>query len=320
MINILNIIIPLYKGKEVLPDCLNSLISQTKKNFFITLIQDCDGEDYIELLKEYKKKLNISYLKNKKNVGPGESRQTGINVSKQFDYIMFLDEDDILNPRAVELLYTFSKSKFADVTVSDIIVEKKYNKGHMIYGPNANTWVHGKIYRTQYLIDNNIHFWEGVRYNEDLAFNLMALNKTKKVFYLNEATYIWRDYKKSTTRKDIKDFYNKSTWQYLYGYSRSLLELARENKLTNKLIITALLSLYTQSQVLIEIKGQSNNEGQFITEFLKLDKIQDFLKKRKNLNYIVNSNKIGYTIGNKPIIFHEAFDDWINRMCGEKII
>ena len=44
MINILNIIISLYKGKEVLPDCLNSLISQTKKNFFVTLIQDCDGD------------------------------------------------------------------------------------------------------------------------------------------------------------------------------------------------------------------------------------------------------------------------------------
>ena len=38
------------------------------------------------------------------------------------------------------------------------------------------------------------------------------------------------------------------------------------------------------------------------------------------LNRIANNNKIGYTASKKPLFFHESFDNWVNRMCGEKII
>ena len=139
VIKILNIIIPLYKGKEVIKDCLNSLCAQTKKEFFVTIIQDFDDEDYTEIIREYSKKLHILFLKNNENIGAGLTRQRGIDISDRFDYLLFLDVDDMLNPRAAELLYTYSKSKFAAVTTSKIIVEKKYTKGQVLSGKQANT-------------------------------------------------------------------------------------------------------------------------------------------------------------------------------------
>ena len=268
-IKILNIIIPLYKGKEVIKDCLNSLCAQTKKEFFVTIIQDFDNEDYTEIIREYSKKLHILFLKNNENIGAGLTRQRGIDISDRFDYLLFLDVDDMLNPRAVELLYTYSKSKFADVTTSKIIVEKKYTKGHILYGKQANTWLHGKIYRTNYLKDNNIHFHKDIRYNEDVSFNLLALNYTNKVYFLDEETYIWRDYKQSVTRKDTSNFTNQATWQYLYGYAKSMLQLLESNKLTKNLVVTGLMSLYTQSQVLIETNSISKNENIYITKLLR---------------------------------------------------
>ena len=263
-IKILNIIIPLYKGKEVIKDCLNSLCAQTKKEFFVTIIQDFDDEDYTEIIKEYNKKLHILFLKNNENIGAGLTRQRGIDISDRFDYLLFLDVDDMLNPRAVELLYTYSKSKFADVTTSKIIVEKKYTKGQVLSGKQANTWLHGKIYRTNYLKDNNIHFHKDIRYNQDVSFNLLALNYTNKVYFLDEETYIWRDYKQSVTRKDTSNFINQATWQYLYGYAKSMLQLLESNKLTKNLVVTGLMSLYTQSQVLIETNSISKNENIYI--------------------------------------------------------
>ena len=233
---------------------------------------------------------------------------------------MFLDIDDILNPRAVELLYTFSKSNFSDVTTSKIIVEKKYTKGHIIFGKQANTWLHGKIYRTNYLKDNNIHFHKDIRYNEDVSFNLLALNYTNKVYFLDEETYIWRDYKQSVTRKDTSNFTNQSTWQYLYGYAKSMLQLLESNKLTKNLVVTGLMSLYTQSQVLIETNSISKNENIYITELLKTDYMKKMLQDIDILNRIANNNRIGYTESKKPLFFHESFDNWVNRMCGEKII
>lgn len=319
-IKILNIIIPLYKGKEVIKDCLNSLCAQTKKEFFVTIIQDFDNEDYTEIIKEYNKKLHILFLKNNENIGAGLTRQRGIDVSSRFDYLLFLDVDDILNPRAVELLYTYSKSKFADVTTSKIIVEKKYTKGQVLSGKQANTWLHGKIYRTNYLKDNNIRFHKNIRYNEDVSFNLLALNYTNKVYFLDEETYIWRDYGQSITRKDTSNFTNQSTWQYLYGYAKSMLQLLESNKLTKNLVVTGLMSLYTQSQVLIETNSISKNENIYITELLKTDYMQRMLQDIDILNRIANNNRIGYTESKKPLFFHESFDNWVNRMCGEKII
>ena len=233
---------------------------------------------------------------------------------------MFLDIDDILNPRAVELLYTFSKSNFSDVTTSKIIVEKKYTKGHTIFGKQANTWLHGKIYRTNYLKDNNIHFHKDIRYNEDVSFNLLALNYTNKVYFLDEETYIWRDYKQSVTRKDTSNFTNQSTWQYLYGYAKSMLQLLESNKLTKNLVVTGLMSLYTQSQVLIETNSISKNENIYISELLKTDYMKKMLQDIDVLNRIANNNRIGYTESKKPLFFHESFDNWVNRLCQEKII
>ena len=319
-IKILNIIIPLYKGKEVIKDCLNSLCAQTKKEFFVTIIQDFDNEDYTEIIKEYNKKLHILFLKNNENIGAGLTRQRGIDVSNRFDYLLFLDVDDMLNPRAVELLYTYSKSKFADVTTSKIIVEKKYTKGHILSGKQANTWLHGKIYRTNYLKDNNIHFHKDIRYNEDVSFNLLALNYTNKVYFLDEETYIWRDYKQSVTRKDTSNLTNQSTWQYLYGYAKSMLQLLESNKLNKNLVVTGLMSLYTQSQVLIETNSISKNENIYITKLLKTDYMKKMLQDIDILNRIANNNRIGYTESKKPLFFHESFDNWVNRMCGEKII
>lgn len=302
-------------------DCLNSLCAQTKKEFFITIIQDCDGEDYSDIISEYKKRLHIHFLKNEKNIGAGETRQRGIDISDKFDYIMFLDVDDILNPRAVELLYTFSKSNFADVTTSKIIVEKKHGKGFILQGRQANTWLHGKIYRTQYLKDNNISFFKGIRYNEDVSFNLLALHLSKKIYFLDEETYIWRDYKKSITRNNNGDFNTKSTWQYLVGYAQGLKILLDKNKMTKDLAVTGLMSLYAQAQILRETQSETNKENEYMSILLKTPYFQEVLKDKQILNRIANNSKIGATTSKKnPIFFHEAFDTWVNRLCQEKII
>ena len=260
-------------------------------------------------------------MKNEKNIGAGETRQRGIDISDKFDYVMFLDVDDILNPRAVELLYTFSKSNFADVTTSKIIVEKKYGKGFILQGHQANTWLHGKIYRTQYLKDNNISFFKGIRYNEDVSFNLLALHLSKKIYFLDEETYIWRDYKNSITRSDKGDFNTTSTWQYLVGYAQGLKILLDKGKMTKDIAITGLMSLYAQAQILIETQSETNKENEYMSILLKTPYFQEILKDKQILNRIANNSKIGATTSKKdPVFFHEAFDTWVNRLCQEKII
>ena len=75
MIKIVNLIIPTYKARDTLPAALDSLVAQTKKLFIITIVQDADNEDYIDIIQEYRRRgLQIKLLQMPENGGPGLAR------------------------------------------------------------------------------------------------------------------------------------------------------------------------------------------------------------------------------------------------------
>lgn len=215
-----NIIIPTYKARETLPRALDSLVAQTKKLFIVTLVQDCDDEDYSDIITEYERRgLNIRLLQNKENLGPGLSRQAGMDSDLQSEYFMFIDADDMMMPRAVEILTKEAKGNDVDIGLSDFYADRAHQPGHLLKCTETPvTWCHGKIYKAQYLRDNNIRFLPQFRLNEDSYFNLVACSCTEKKFYLNEVTYLWMDNPKSLTREvGNKDFFRRSWTQYVDG-------------------------------------------------------------------------------------------------------
>ena len=96
---LLDIIIPQYKEKnEDIKPLLDSINNQELvdfNNIKLTIVNDCSDvlldEDFLKSFKN----LNISYIRNDKNTGPGLARQKGID-STSSDYIMFCDSDDEL--------------------------------------------------------------------------------------------------------------------------------------------------------------------------------------------------------------------------------
>ena len=61
---------------------------------------------------------------------------------------MYLDADDILMPRAVEILYEYAKARDYDVLRSSFIrANKNIEDRFMSADENLITWFHGKIYR-----------------------------------------------------------------------------------------------------------------------------------------------------------------------------
>ena len=127
-----NVIIPTYKARETLPKALDSLVAQTKDMFLVTIVQDGDGEDYSDIIAEYKRRGLKIFLLQKENGGPGTARQYGMDCTKMCDYVMFLDSDDMLTPRAVEILYREAKRNNADVISSTFIAEEKNNPGFQL--------------------------------------------------------------------------------------------------------------------------------------------------------------------------------------------
>lgn len=97
----ISVIIPTYKPKYYLYDCLKSLYNQTisKLDFEIYLILNGDKNPYWDLIIEYMNdfselKINLLYSENK---GVSNARNMGLDKANG-DYICFIDDDDVVSP------------------------------------------------------------------------------------------------------------------------------------------------------------------------------------------------------------------------------
>ena len=132
---LIDIIIPNYNKAKYLKECLDSVISQTYKNWKIYLIDDFSKDDSAQILKEYGNQENIKIIYLDKNFGPHYCRNLGIKNSSS-DYIAFLDSDDFW-PK--EKLYTQMKEMIKnnlDFTYTDISYSKNDSKQKKIVLPN----------------------------------------------------------------------------------------------------------------------------------------------------------------------------------------
>ena len=310
--------IPVYKAKETLSDALDSLVSQTYKKFFVCLSIDGDGEDYTDIINTFKARgLKIRVINGKTNGGPGIARQRVLDTT-QASHLMYLDADDMLMPRAVEVLYEYAKAHDYDILRSSFIRENRNIEDRfMSADDNLITWFHGKIYKVQYLRDKNIHFLPGLWTDEDAYFNAVAWNSTTKLGLMAEPTYIWRDNKNSITRKfDQKQYFIDTHMNYIHGQIEALKYLFEINDSVPQTLITnTLINLY---YYYVKAKFYKCDVEEMDNEFSTLkneDWMQFWLNEGSNWIDIVNNIKGGLVIDEEHIVFFdEPFNLWAARL------
>ena len=96
-----SIIIPIYNTSKYLPDCLNSVISQTYQNLEILLIDDGSTDDSGIIADDYAKKDKRVKVFHQKNQGQSAARNFGIKKASG-DFISFIDSDDKIVPTFIE--------------------------------------------------------------------------------------------------------------------------------------------------------------------------------------------------------------------------
>lgn len=194
----MEIIIPAYNCMQTIGRALDSLVDQTNKNFTVLIVDDCSTQYIFSIIKGYRDKLNIRYIRNSHNVGCGMSRQRGIDETKS-DYIAFLDSDDMLLPNAIEVWTCEIEKNSPDVIYSqwgsktgNIVLRNSMHPLHMC---------HGKVYNVEFLRKHNIGESELVRCADDLYLNLQVFDLAKKVSILCECTYIYENNPDSVTHQ-----------------------------------------------------------------------------------------------------------------------
>jgi len=93
-----SVIIPFYNRINYVKRAVESVINQSYSDWEIILIDDCSLDKLdiqYEFSKDHSSKINL--ITNKHNLGPGLSRQAGLDVAIG-EYVCFLDSDDFYHP------------------------------------------------------------------------------------------------------------------------------------------------------------------------------------------------------------------------------
>lgn len=317
-----DIIIAAYNAHSTIEKALDSIIMQSfSDKVKVYIVDDKSDKDYKDIIKKYKKYLDICELSYDENKGPGFARNYGIKHSNS-EYIMFLDSDDIFNtPYSIESLFNEIHSKNYDLVISNFLEEIGDDK----YLPHFkdHIWDHGKIYRRKYIESKNICFTDE-RSNEDLFFNFLTILTGAKVSYINDITYVWKNNNESITRKNNHEFSYKGIEGYIrniYNLSISLEDRKAEKSKIAKVLFFSLLQMYYtylffERDKNVEAIDILMNSTKLVTERyslfekdLTLDDKNEIIK--KELSKYINQNCL-YLVAIPCISFNDFIGEVLN--------
>jgi glycosyltransferase involved in cell wall biosynthesis len=205
---IFSVIIPTYNRSMRLRKALNSLVSQTFKNFEVIICDDGSIDNTKEVVDEFKSLLVIKYLWNQNWGGPARPRNIGIaNSSGQ--WICFLDSDDWWYPQKLEICLKYIENYDLLYHVVDIFSAKTNNftrkKFGRYLGPNPfkELIIYGNgIANSSVVVKKSICLEIGEISEEvslvsveDYDYWLRVCQKTSKLKFINDpmSAYFWDD-------------------------------------------------------------------------------------------------------------------------------
>ena len=266
-----SVIVPIYNVEKYLEKCINSLLSQTLEDIQIILVNDGSKDNSGNIAKEYEKnnKDRVIYVE-KENGGLSDARNYGLKYATG-DFIAFLDSDDYIEKNAYEEMYNKAIEENADYVECDFIwefpnkirVDKQYpykNKKEMLSFVRVVAW--NKLIKRQLIIDNNLEFPKGLRY-EDVEFTYKLIPFINKFAYVDKPFihYVQREGSIANVQNErtaeiftvldnVIEFYKKNNIyekyrdELEYNYARYLLcsSLKRMCKIKDKTIREKLLT------------------------------------------------------------------------------
>lgn len=198
----LQILVPQYKEKEeTISFLLNSIDCQElidKKDIGVIICSD--GGEYIldkDFLNKYSYDIEYVICKHR---GVSATRNSALLLSDA-DYVMYCDSDDgFCNIFALKIIFenidiSEKDGKPFDLMSSKFYIEKQ-PEGNTSWALSVvdhnNIYIHGRVYRREFLIKNNLYFNEKIWANEDSFFNIFTNFCSQNTKLLNIPIYCWR--------------------------------------------------------------------------------------------------------------------------------
>lgn len=199
------IIIPIYNVESYLHKCLDSIVSQTYKNFEVICVNDGSTDKSLEIAKSYADSDSRFTLTSQANQGQSVARNKALDIAKQKwlessqeeqgqTYITFVDSDDYLEDFALEHIATILNQNKVDIFITNTFfkvspaTQTKTLQQQLVFPSNLEnqtftpsdlcklspksilTSTVAFIHKATHLFSHNIHFIEPHILHQDIAF------------------------------------------------------------------------------------------------------------------------------------------------------
>lgn len=255
-----SVIMPIYNVESFLAKAIDSVLSQTYKNFEIVLVDDASPDGCAAICDAYAEKYdNITAVHHPQNKGLSGARNTGLQYVRG-DYVTFMDSDDFIEPDLLQSVYDSLLENEADVIVFGC-TEDYYNsqgtltKSFVLKPKKAfcknQQEVHDKVielevgsfygyawnkfYKTDLIKENNLTY-RNVVLIEDIDFNIRFFNHAKTLNVLETGPYHYaKRGTTSITSKFVPEYYavhrerisllckQQKNWNHFGDYEKSVL-------------------------------------------------------------------------------------------------
>lgn len=241
-LKLVSIIVPVYNGEKHIGKCIETLLGQTYKEIEVLVVNDGSQDKTQRVIAEWVQKDNRIVLINKENEGVSVARNVGLKAAKG-EYILFVDSDDSLESKAVELLMNVLDVNSCEVLFFGFYVNgdesrkndtktlKKLEKLNTeevklevlksIISTTEN--IYGYIWRAMYsrqmLNTHNVVFPKEIKISEDYMFLLNAVNVAQSVRIITEELYIYNLGESSMSNKYIPTLLHDMNYvnEWMYG-------------------------------------------------------------------------------------------------------
>lgn len=320
----LQILVPQYKEtNEIIKPLLDSIEVQQNvdlKNDVGVIIVN-DGTN-VHLTREFldRYSYNIEYHLNE-HKGVSATRNACLDYATA-DYVMFCDADDMFyNACGLYIIFREINNGGFDSLVSAFIEETRIPQtGEVAYINHDmdSTFVHGKVHRRQYLIDNEIRWNEKLTIHEDSYFNCLCQKFAKELKYSQTSFYLWRWRDDSVCRSDFK--YILKTYNNMLDSNEALVdELLRRGRqqdaqfYSTSMIFDAYFTMNKKEWINQENKEyRHSTEKRFKQYYLKFKHLFDSISDDVKTQIIVTIKNRMYTEG--LLMESITFEDWIKHV------
>lgn len=209
-----SILVAVFNTEQLLPQCLDSLLSQTEPSLEVICIDDCSTDRSADVIRDYAARdSRVKYLRTDSNSGQAVARNLGLQQAHGTLTTM-VDADDWLEHDCLELMW----EAFCTQPDIDAVVHR------LVYWQEGQQWEHERSTRLphimtgreacHYSIDWTLHGYYAIRtelhrqYPYDTSCRLYSDDNTSRQHFhhcrhvaMSRGTYYYRQHPANSTRQ-----------------------------------------------------------------------------------------------------------------------